>query len=985
MPSPHRRHATLSALLVALLLVSAPPPARAQLTKVETEDLRLIYFEGTESFLVPHATRTFLNSMRFHKRLFDYQPSEKVNVLLADFSDQGNAGASSVPRDTVRVQIAPMSYIFETVTANERMTMIMDHELVHVATMDGAAAGDRFFRRLFAGKVNPVDEQPETILYFYLTSPRLASPRWYLEGIAVFLDTWMGGGVGRAQGAWDEMVFRSMVRDGSRFYDPLGLVSEGVKVDFQTETNSYLYGTRFMTWLAFEYSPEKVIEWVSRGEGSRAYYASNFARVFGTSLDAAWAKWAEWEHGFQEDNLARIREFPRTPYEDLSDRALGSVSRPAVDPTTGKIYAAFNYPGIVAHVGSIDLEDGSVEKIKDVKGPVKHRVTSLAYDPKTRTIFYTTDNDTYRDLVALDPATGDSRTLLKDARIGDLAWSASDRSLWGIRTFNGICTLVQIPYPWTTWKKVYSWPYGQVGYDLDVSPGGNLVSVSVGEVTGHQSVKVIPVDGLSRGDATPRAEFDFGTAVPSSFVFSPDGRYLFGTSYYTGVSNVFRYEIATHDLQAVSNTETGFFRPTPLGGDDLLCFRYTGEGFVPTRIRATPLEDVNPIVFLGARLAEEHPVVRSWMLPPPSSVTYDESSLEPKPYRITRGMGLESLYPVAQGYKDSAAVGLRVNFSDPLMLNQADIVASYSPGGGLPDDEKLHLGAEFHRYDWRASAWLNRADFYDLFGPTKVGRKGHGAGLGWNRTLIYDKPRWLQLDIEADYSGNLDTLPDYQNVPVEVDSLVTARAELSYENFRSSLGHVDDEKGLGWSVVLQGQHVDGRSVPRLHGTLDLGFGLPLSHSSVWLRNAAGLSSGDRDDPFANFYFGGFGNNWVDRGDEKRYREYYALPGAEINEIGGRNFAKSTLEWNLPPVRFREVGKPGFYLTWARPALFSTVLATDLDNGVFRRVLWNAGAQVDFRIVALSVLDVTVSAGYAVAVEDGYKPRHEGMISLKILR
>ena len=72
-------------------------------------------------------------------------------------------------------------------------------------------------------------EQPESILYFYLTSPRVAAPRWYHEGIAVFVDTWMAGGLGRAQSGYDEMVFRSMVRDDAPFYDPLGLVSEGTK------------------------------------------------------------------------------------------------------------------------------------------------------------------------------------------------------------------------------------------------------------------------------------------------------------------------------------------------------------------------------------------------------------------------------------------------------------------------------------------------------------------------------------------------------------------------------------------------------------------------------------------------------------------------------------------------------------------------------------------------------------------------------------
>ena len=72
------------------------------------------------------------------------------------------------------------------------------------------------------------------------------------------------------------MVFRSMVRDGTEFYDPLGLISEGTKIDFNYEANSYLYGTRFMTWLARTYSPEKVVAVDTRQEDSRAYYASDF-------------------------------------------------------------------------------------------------------------------------------------------------------------------------------------------------------------------------------------------------------------------------------------------------------------------------------------------------------------------------------------------------------------------------------------------------------------------------------------------------------------------------------------------------------------------------------------------------------------------------------------------------------------------------------------------------------------------------------------
>src|SRR6476619_8283555 len=276
--------------VVTLLAILFPAAAaHAQLASVETPQVRIVYFDGTESYLVPHVARAFLNALGFERRLFGYDPTERVTLLLADFADSGNAAAGTVPRNLMAVQIAPLNFAFETIATNERMTTLMDHELVHVVTMDQAVGRDRVFRRLFQGKVAPISEHPESLLYWYLTAPRAAAPRWYHEGIAVLVDTWMAGGLGRAQGGYDEMVFRAMVRDGTPFYDPLGLVSAGTQIDFQTQVNSYLYGTRFMTWLARRYTPEKLIEWTSRRDGSRAYYATQFHQVFGVSLEEAWS------------------------------------------------------------------------------------------------------------------------------------------------------------------------------------------------------------------------------------------------------------------------------------------------------------------------------------------------------------------------------------------------------------------------------------------------------------------------------------------------------------------------------------------------------------------------------------------------------------------------------------------------------------------------------------------------------------------------
>ncbi len=964
----------------------SPGLAAAQLAKVETSDIRIVYVDATESFLAPFAARTFLNSFAFHRKLFDFKPSERPTVLLVDFSDYGNAAAGSVPRNTVQVQIAPLSYLFETLSASERLTMLANHELVHVATMDQSTGSDNVFRRLFFGKVNPIAEQPESVLYFYLTSPRVAVPRWYLEGIAVFVETWMAGGIGRAQSGYDEMVFRAMVRDNSRFYDPLGLVSEGTKIDFQVEANSYLYGARFMTWLAYTYSPEKLIEWVTRRPGSRAYFASQFQHVFGTPLDQAWKEWIAFEHEFQRKNLEAVRQYPITAGTDLSPRALGSISRAYYDAKSGRIYAALNYPGQVAHVGAIETPSGAIEHFVDIKGPKIYQVASLAADLPGNALFYTTDNGAHRDLMRYDLATGRNRLLQKDLRVGDLAMNPVDRSIWGVRHLLGIASIVKIAPPYTDWTRVVSLPYGTVLYDIDVSPDGSMLSASVGEVSGKQNVRVYRIASLQSGDTTPVAEFDFGgLTVPNSFVFSPDGRFLYGSSYFTGVSNIFRYELATKQLEPVTNAETGFFRPIPLGNDELIAFRYTGEGFVPVRLTARPQKDLAAITFLGERTVAKHPVLQSWQVGSPQNFDYDAEPKTLGTYHLGGGLLLESFYPILQGYKDTAAIGVRAELSDPLRLNHSALSVSYSPDPSLPGRERVHVGAEYRRYDWEAHAIWNGADFYDLFGPTKTSRKGYTLGLARTETLIFDEPKRLTARIEGRFAGNLDQLPEYQNVPVVVDQLISVNTDLSYSFVRSSLGHVDEEKGQKASLSLHVDRANGEFFARVHGTYDVGAALPLGHSSVWLRSSAGFSPQDPDEPFANFFFGGFGNNYVDRGNEKRYREYYSFPGTELNAIGGRNFVKSLAEWNLPPLRFSRAGTPGAYLSWMRPAIFVGGIVTNLDDEPSRRRALTAGGQLDFRFTILSALDMTLSAGAAVAVSPGERTRKEGMVSLRVLR
>lgn len=976
----------LGAGILTLLSLGLPVHAASiDMDVLETEDLRLFYLDPLQTYLVPHTARSFHNSLEFQRKIFDWTPYDKQTVvLLKDSTDYGNAAATASPLNLVLLDVAPPGHTFETLPGSERIYSAMNHELVHVATGDAWNEKDARWRRFFGGKPFATGKHPESILYFYLVTPRMAVPRWYSEGSATFLETWMAGGVGRAQGGYDEMVFRSMVRDDAHFYSALGLVSEGTNVDFQVGVNAYLYGTRFMSYLALEYSPQDLIEWLKRDEFSERYYSKQFERVFGKPLEDSWDDWIAWEHQFQRANLDAVRQFSLTPVNPLTNQPVGSISRSFYDPDSNVMVGAFRIPGIVAHVGVMSLDDGRIERITDIKGPMLYMVSSTAYDAESKTLFFTDDNHSYRDLMAVDLNTREKRMLLKDARIGDLVFDRTDRSIWGLRHLDGYVTLVRIPHPYNSWNQVYTWPYGTVPFEIDISADGELMSMSMGELDGQQYLRVFRVADLLEEKVQPVAEFDFGVAIPEGFVFSPDGRYLFGSSYYTGISNIFRYEINTGELEAVSNAETGFFRPIPMADGSLIVFEYTGAGFVPTVIDPKPLEDVSAITFLGAEVVKKHPVIKEWGVGSPADVPLDDLITFEGKYSPRRELERNFNYPIIEGYRDKVALGYNWNFSDPILFNTLNFNVSYSIDSSIKSDERLHADIEYSTLDWNFRYWHNNSDFYDLFGPTERSRKGDAFLVGYDHALIYDAPRRLDIMVDLAYYTGLDTLPDNQNVRTfAFEDILSGGLTLEYTNTRRSLGAVGHEKGIRWTLDVSADHARGETFPKLTGGFDFGFALPWKHASVWFYNSAGTASGERLSPLSSYYFGGFGNNYVDDGVIKRYRQPHSMPGFEIGAISARNFAKSVLEWNLPPKHFRNVGSPGLFLGSIRPALFASILWADQGGGV-DRTLTSIGAQVDFRFTLAHRLPMTFSVGYAAGYEGGSKRDDEWMVSLKIL-
>ena len=95
--SPTRTSALLAVAVV--VLAAAPGSLGAQFQGLQTPTMRLIYTSPAQSYLVPQVVTTFDRALRFHEKLFGYNPG-KTNVLMHDLWHYGNAGGVRSPRTT---------------------------------------------------------------------------------------------------------------------------------------------------------------------------------------------------------------------------------------------------------------------------------------------------------------------------------------------------------------------------------------------------------------------------------------------------------------------------------------------------------------------------------------------------------------------------------------------------------------------------------------------------------------------------------------------------------------------------------------------------------------------------------------------------------------------------------------------------------------------------------------------------------------------
>ena len=580
--------------------------------------------------------------------------------------------------------------------------------------------------------------------------------------------------------------------------------------------------------------------------------------------------------------------------------------------------------------------------------------------------------------------------LLEDARIGEIVFNPVDRSLIGVRHDDGLATLVRIPYPYDEWN---AGPHVSLRRRA-LRPRHLARRPAALGVGGRGQRRPVPARVGAR--EAPRRRREAALRVPLRAVRPGELRVLAATaatSTAAATTPACRTSSATRSRPATSRRSPtprpGFFRPVPLADGRLVVLDYTGEGFVPAIIDPRPIEDVSAITFLGAEVAEKYPVVKTWQVPPPSTVDDEKLITATGPYVPLREHR-RSRTPIRccratrtrSGSATTSTSRTRSQFAS------SGITAAYTPRPG-PAGERARPRRRLRAATSAGAPPLswNRSDFYDLFGPTKRSRKGYAAKLGydWLADLRRAAPARPRSSMSPTTTRSTRCRTPRTSRPASRGSS-PAEVGLHYTDVRRSLGAVDDEKGVAWALVYYGQpDADRQITPQLRGELDFGLALPLANSSIWLRTAGGIANGDRNNPSPTSTSAASATTTSTTSRSSATASTTSFPGFGIDEISGAELRARDGRVEPAAVCLRVGGHAGLLPHLAAAVGVRRRRCGPIPrNAALRKDYASVGAQVDLRFSVLHWYDMTLSVGYAVGYQGSQRAGDEWMISLKIM-
>ena len=492
-------------------------------------------------------------------------PRGKIDLAITDHIDVSNASATPWPSNRIIILARPPIDSFGLAYFDDWLEYAIVHELTHIFHIDRPG---RYRSKLF-GRL------PLPLLF-----PALTTPRWVLEGIAIWYESALTG-TGRVHGTFHKMVLRTAALEGR--FESIGQVS-GNSPQWPGGTRAYAYGSLFLEHLIQKYGRDCMVAFVKAVENQRIPYRLNAAgrSAFGVTLTNEWKAWADTQRVTTTELDTRLARFGAITEPQALTRGARYALHPKVSPNGETLHYIRSDGRSDPKLVSARLDGSGESTIALTNGS-----TTFAFIPDGDIVFAQFDfagpYRRFRDLYRVTPGS-DVRRITTRARltapsVSPAGWAVAvaegggTNGLARVNLSNGSIEMLVPPDPDIHWASPA------------ISPDGRWIAATRW-TQGHHDIVLLDAHGNLVREVTRDRALDF---APS---WSANGQWLVWASDRSGISNVLAAKVDNGQVAPpvmLTNLRTGAAYPSVDPSDRWLYFSaYHIDGWEIERIPFNP-------------------------------------------------------------------------------------------------------------------------------------------------------------------------------------------------------------------------------------------------------------------------------------------------------------------------------------------------------------------------------------------------------------
>lgn len=555
-----------------LLLITISLSSSILFAAVPSENWKTLSTEHFNIHFLPlyqeQAKRSAFISENLYPKLEDklgWLPKEKISMVIIDEHDQSNGSATPYPFNKVILRLSPPDRVGQLDDYDDWLALLIEHELTHIFHLDKSIGKVSNLRNVFGR--------------FSLLFPNLFQPRWFIEGLATYVET--HAGIGRGQSSSFEMLMREEVTSGL-----LPVATVNLPADSQPLERHYLYGVYFYQFLRDTYGEEFITQLINNYSDNLLPFSinSNSKSVFGKDISQLWSEFSAYLNNRFSKQLNVLNQ---------SNIKEGTA---IVDTVNQLAPIGFLDNDTLVYIEN-DLE--SEPKLMMLKNSKKELLAVInnnsLFNVGAGNIIYLSQLDycdeyhLYYDIYRFNVVSKEIEQLTQCSRYKYFTVSSSN-NIVAVKTVASIPQIDLLDANAKLIKTLWKGSYGDVINYIDWSEKRNALLVTKKELNKSWNIYELNLDTLTWRDVV----VDNAIFMQASYAFDEEGIVFISDS--SGVHNIYKKLFKSPYITALTNVLSGAF--SPLQHESKLYYqRFERKGY---RIHSSDLETAAPITIKKA-------------------------------------------------------------------------------------------------------------------------------------------------------------------------------------------------------------------------------------------------------------------------------------------------------------------------------------------------------------------------------------------------